>query len=212
MDFVLGIPRTLKKLDFILVIVDRFSKMAHFLPCFKTSDPSHVSKLFFNEIVRLHGLPKTIVSNRDIRFMSYFWKTLWHYMGTYLKFSTAFHPQTDGQTKVVNCSLGNLLRSLVIEYLGPWDVILPRAEFAYNSSVNRSMGMSPFKIVHGYQPRKPIHLLPASTHIESKSAEAFAQHISQLHHDIAKWIHLSNEAYACSANFHRHLKEFQEGD
>ena len=72
-------------------------------------------KLYFDEIVKLYGLPKTIVSDKDIRFMSYFGKTLWHLVGTKLKFSTAFHPQTDGQTEVVNRSLGNLLRCLVGE-------------------------------------------------------------------------------------------------
>ena len=127
MDFVLGLPRTFRKHDSILVVVDRFSKMAHFLPCSKTFDASNIAKLYFDEIVKLYGFPKTIVSDRDVRFMSYFWKTLWHLMGTKLKFSTAFHPQTNGQTKVVNHSLGNLLRCLVSEANRNWDSILPVA-------------------------------------------------------------------------------------
>ena len=88
----LGLPHTFRKHDSILVVVDRFSKMSHFLPFSKTSDTSKIAKLYFDEIVKLYGLPKTIVFNRDVRFMSYFWKTLWHLVGTKLKFSTAFHP------------------------------------------------------------------------------------------------------------------------
>ena len=92
MDFVLGLPRTFRKHDSILVVVDRFSNMAYFLPCSKTFDASKIARLYFDEIVKLYGLPKTIVSNRDVRFISYFWKTLCHLVGTKLKFSMAFHP------------------------------------------------------------------------------------------------------------------------
>jgi hypothetical protein len=127
MDFVLGLPRTAKKHDSIFMVVNRFSKMAHFIPCTKTTYASRVAKLYFNKIVKLYGLPQTIVSDRDARFTSYFWKTLWHMVGTKLKFSTAYHPQIDGQTDVVNRSLGNLLRCLVSDHNRNWDLILPTA-------------------------------------------------------------------------------------
>ena len=154
-----GFTKHSKKADSILVVLDRFFKMAHFLPCSKTSD-----EIYFNEVVRLHGLPKIIVSDRDVKFISYFWKTLWYKLETELQFSTSFHPQTDGQTEVVNRSLGNLLRCLVGENLRAWDLLLPTAEFAYNSSVNRTIGMSSFEVVHGYQPRQPINLIPMASH------------------------------------------------
>ncbi|PKA61678.1 putative mitochondrial protein [Apostasia shenzhenica] len=159
MDFVLGLPRTVRGHYSILVVVDRFSKMTHFIPSSKTSDASHVASLFFREIIRLHGLPKTMVSDRDTQFVSYFLKTLWNKMGTKLLFSTVYHPHTDGQTEVVNRSLGDLLRCLVGDHTSSWDLVLLMAEFAYNSSVNRSTGMSPFMIVTGYEPRKPIDLI-----------------------------------------------------
>jgi len=159
MDFALVLPKTIRKHDLIFVVVDRFSKMTHFLPCSKTSDASKIIQIYFDGVVKLHGLPKTIMSDRDdMKFMSYFWKTLWHKKETKLKFLTIFHSQTDGQTKVVNRSLGDLLWYLIGENLRNWDLILSTVEFAYNSSVNKSINMSPFEVVHGYKLRKPIDL------------------------------------------------------
>ena len=213
MDFVLGLPRTARGHDSVFVVVDRFSKMAHFIPCSKTSDASHIAKLFFREVVRLHGLPTTIVSDRDVKFVSYFWKTLWKLFGTQLKFSSAFHPQTDGQTEVTNRSLGDLLRGLVGDKPGNWDLVLPTAEFAYNNSVNRSTGKSPFEIVHGSTPRQPIDLMPIPLHTRtSESAESFAHHIHELHAEIRRKLALSTEQYKLSANTHRRFQSFNEGD
>ena len=90
MDFVLGLSKNIRKHDFIFVVVNHFSKMAHFLPCSKTSDASKISQIYFDGVVKLHGLLKTIVSDRDVKFMSYFWKTIWHEIGTNLNFSLLF--------------------------------------------------------------------------------------------------------------------------
>jgi transposase InsO family protein len=107
------------------VVVDRFSKMAHFIPCQKTSDATHIVNLFLMEVIRLHDLPNSIVSDRDTKFMGHLWRTLWKKMGIKLSFILAYHPQTDGQIEVVNRSLGDFLRSLMNEHQSHWDHILP---------------------------------------------------------------------------------------
>jgi hypothetical protein len=213
MDFVLGLSRTQRGVDSIFVVVDRFSKMAHFIPCQKTSDVTHIANLFFKEIIRLHGLPKSIVSDRDTKFIGHFWRTLWKKLGTNLMFISTYHPQTDGQTEVVNRSLGDLLRSLVIEHHNSWDNILPRAEFAYNDLVNRSTGRSPFQIVYGMQPRGFSELIDSEqTTTSSASAEEFAEAMKELHNQVKERLLKSSQEYKRRADQHWRQLQFEVGD
>jgi len=118
--------------------------------------------LFFREIVRLHGVPNTIVSDRDAKFLSHFWRTLWAKSGTKLLFSTTCHPQIDGQTEVVNRTLSTILRA-VLKNIKIWEDCLPHIEFAYNRSLHSTTKMCPFQIVYGLIPRAPIDLMPLPT-------------------------------------------------
>jgi hypothetical protein len=133
---------------------------------------------FSSEIVRLHGVSKTIISNRDTQFLDHFWRNLWIKMGTKVKFNSSYHPQIDWKTEVVNQSLGNLLRSIVEEKPNQWDSNLPQAEFAYNSLVNRYTSKSSFQVVYGINPMGVLDLvqLPLWDKIND-DGEAFAEHI-----------------------------------
>jgi hypothetical protein len=149
--------------------------MAHFIPCQKTNDATHIANLYFIELVRLHGFPRSIVSNMDTKFVGHFWRNLWKRLGTNLSFSSTYHPQTYGKTEVVNKSLGNLLRSLVTEKGRQWDQIPTQAKFAFNNSLNRSTWKSPFAILYGIQPRGIIELIDMNQdEFRSAGAEDFS--------------------------------------
>jgi len=133
-EFIVALPRTYRGKDTIMVVVDRFSKMAQFVPCHKTNDASYIAELYFKEIISLHGVPITIISDQDSKFLSHFWRSLWKLLGTRLLFRTTYHPQIDRQTKVTNLTLTTLIRSLVSKSLKDWDLKLSHAEFTYNRS------------------------------------------------------------------------------
>ena len=134
--------------------------MAHFISYHKTDDTTHIADLFFREIVRLHGVPNTIVSDRDAKFLSYFWKTLWGKLGTKLLFSTTYHPQIDGQTEGVNRTLSTMLRAVLKKNIKMWEDCLSHIEFAYNHSLHSTTKMCPFQIVYGFLPHASIDLMP----------------------------------------------------
>ncbi|KAI5318050.1 hypothetical protein L3X38_037758 [Prunus dulcis] len=152
MDFVFKLPCTSKGHDGISVIVDRLTKSAHFLPIKETYSLSKLAKLFLNEIVRLHGAP---VSDRDARFTSRFWRCLQEAMGTKLQFSTAFHPQTDGQSERTIQTLEDMFD--VLHMKDAWDAYLALMEFAYNNNYHSSMEMAQYEALYGRQCRTPIY-------------------------------------------------------
>ncbi|KAA3461164.1 Retrotransposable element Tf2 [Gossypium australe] len=156
MDFVTGLPMTPKMKNVVWVIVDRLTKLTHFIPVRTDYSLDKLAELYIAEIVRLHGVPMSIISNRDPRFTSRFWKKLQEALGTKLNFSTAFHSQTDGQSERVIQVLEDMLRCCVLEFKGSWEKYLPLVEFAYNNSYQSSIQMAPYEALYGCKCQIPL--------------------------------------------------------
>jgi hypothetical protein len=213
MHFVLGLPRTKRGRDSIFVVVNHFFKMAHFIPCHKSDNASHVADLFFTEIVHLHGVPNTIVLDRDAKFLCHFWRTLWFKLGTKLLFSTTCHPQMDGQTEVVNRTLSTMLRAILKTNLKLWEECLPHIEFAYNRSVHSTMKVSSFQVVYDFNPRAPIDLLPLPpSETTCFDASQRSKFILKMHETTKLNIEKMNEKYRIAASKGRKEVKLEPSD
>lgn len=158
MDFVTHLPPTDRGYDCITTFVDRFSKRVRLIPSKCSDTAEDVAKCFFDNIFKIHGLPDSIVSDRDPKFTSRFWSSLMDHCGIKLRMSTSRHPQTDGSTEVMNRMIGNYLRCYCAFNQTNWDDLLTTAEFSYNSATVDSMTMSPFEADLGWKPRSPLEL------------------------------------------------------
>jgi hypothetical protein len=156
MDFIVGLPHTSQRYDSIWVIVDQLTKTAHFFPMHTTYNAKKCAEIYPDQIVRLHGVPKTIISDRGAQFIARFWEQLQHALGTKLTRSCTYHPQTDGQTERINQILEDMLRACVLQYDKNWDKCLSLAEFSYNNSYQTSLKMTPFEALYGHRYRTPL--------------------------------------------------------
>ncbi|GJU30155.1 putative reverse transcriptase domain-containing protein [Tanacetum coccineum] len=156
MDFVTKLPKTSTGHDAIWVIVDRLTKSAHFIPIRATDSMETLTRLYIKEIVSRHGVPISIISDRDSHFTSRFWQSLQNALGTQLDMSTTYHPETDGQSERTIQTLEDMLRACVIDFGKGWDKHLPLVEFSYNNSYHASIKAAPFEALYGRKCRSPV--------------------------------------------------------
>jgi hypothetical protein len=213
MDFITQLPVTKQGNDAIMVVVDKLSKKAHFIATKTNVSAPDVATLFFREVVRHHGVPKNVISDRDPRFTSMFWKALWQQLGTKLSMSTAYHPQSDGQTEVTNKIVENMLRAYADYRQDNWDECLPSAEIAYNNSVQASTGYTPYYLDCGQHPNLPI---VNAVNDEAKSNNPTVNELlSRMHDSIATAkanLQAAQQRQSHYANQHRREVIFKVGD
>lgn len=212
MDLITRLPKTKTGYDAIVVFVDKLTKMVHYAPTHNTAKATDIAKIFLERVVRLHGIPQTIVSDRDTRFTGHFWRAVFTALGTKLAMSTAYHPQTDGQTERANRTLEENLRAYVNVKHDDWDAHLPIVEFAYNNQVNASTGFSPFYLNYGYHPRLPSNLPRA---IQDCATPAAANFLTRFDEDlqVAKTnLKQAQDRQKQAADRHRRDKTYNVGE
>ena len=213
-DFVVDLPVS-HGYDSVLVFIDRFTKMCHLIPCTKTAAAPDFARLYMDYIVRLHGLPDSIVSDRGAIFTSKFWKALARMTGTKRKLSTAFHPQTDGQTERMNQTVEQYLRMHCNYQQDNWAELLSLAEFSYNNAYQQTIKCSPFYANYGYNPQftvDPRRTDSKTTEIPAPAAKAVAEKLKALHDDLTEAIKVVQNYQAQYYDAKHKPIQFQKGD
>ena len=198
LDLITGLP-TSNSFDAILVVVDRLTKMAHFIPCQTTLDSVELAKLYRDYVFRLHGLPDDFVSNRGSVFTSKFTRALSRSLSIKTNFSTAFHPQTDGQTERINAILEQYLRAYVSYQQDDWNDFLSLAEFAYNNTISTTTKVTPFFANYGFHPRYEI-LQKDTISAPLEPLRLFQENLENLENYLRQEIRFAQDAYAEQAN------------
>ena len=210
LDLITQLPVSQQQNDAIIVFVDKLSKMVHYAPCKTAISAPEVAQIFFKQIVRHHGVPNNIVSDRDPRFMSAFWQALWKELGSKLKMSTSYHPQTDGQTERSNRTLEDMLRAYVNYAQDNWDEKLIALEIAVNNSTQESTGFTPFYLNSGQHPHMPLSLLTDTS--DNALAPAMLQSLRDNIAIAKQHLLAAQERQSKEANKSRRQHEFNVGD
>ncbi|MCO5592257.1 hypothetical protein L7F22_046255 [Adiantum nelumboides] len=210
MDFIFGLPKSIHGNTGIWTIVDRFSKQAHFIPVKKTIKAHQMATLFISQVFKYHGLPTSIVSDRDPRMTSNFWKGLFENLGTRLNFSSAYHPQTDGQSEIANLTVLDLLKAYVteVDQRSQWEKYLPLVEYAYNNTVHTSTGKAPFEVIEG-RSKSPLLL---KVHGKIFAAAEYNRDLKESFQKIKEAISIAQQKQKAAANKHRRALAFKEND
>lgn len=211
-DEVGPLPKTRSGYNMVVTMVDKASKMVHYAPSKDTATAPQVARIFFDRVVTLHGLPKVIISDRGSKFTGTFWKELFQLSGTKLAFSTAFHPQTDGQSERANRTLGEMLRAYVNHRQDDWDVHLSTVEFAYNNSVNPSTGYTPFYLNYGRHPNTPLSLSNVRHSSPNPAVTDFVQHLTETYEAARANVATAQASQKKHADTKRRHVEFMHGD
>ena len=212
-DFMTDLPRTQRGRDALLVVVDRFSKMIHLTAVHKSDSAAETARVMTRDVIRLHGVPREIVSDRDPKFTSELWGELWTGLGTKLSMSTAAHPQTDGQTERANRTVNAMIRALLQDVKTDWEDLLPLIEFAYNSSAQASTGRSPFSIIYGREPRAPVDVLKGEGSGADTTGQGFsAAHLRTITQQVHDSLILSQQHQKQAADLYRKKELYAKGD
>lgn len=212
MDLITQLPKTPRGNDAIVTFTDRLSKRALFASTTTTVDAPGVARIFYDTVFRHHGIPTTIISDRDPRFISNFWKSLFNLTGTRLGMSTSYHPQTDGQSERTNRTLEDMLRAYTNDRHNDWDLHLTGAEFAYNNSVQASTGHTPFFLNYGQHPNVPAVFHRSSETSPNQATEDFLQAIRDSIADAKTALARAQQRQRNYENKHRREVTYQVGD
>ena len=214
MDFIMGLPKSETGNDGILMVVDRATKMVHLAPVKQTITAADTARLYWTIVGKLHGIPRSIVSDRDPRFVSKFWHELWQILGSSLRMSSAYHPQTDGQTEAMNRVVEMVLRCTLhaSQEGSSWERMLSTVEFVINNSPTAATGYMPFYLNYGFHPCTPVDLIRDHDSTMLEGVNQFVDRMRRNFSTVTKFLNRARDRMKTQADQKRREQRFSSGD